>query len=102
MVHAIPRIRNIASLHIFSYTLLLCSVRLTDTVLWCHHWHLLPYQLCYSQDIVCYHSPVLNSLPFLPVAQLTKTQRQKLGFNLKVRKAKQSAIGSYLYLNPKW
>ena len=36
--------------------------------------------------------------PPRPVAQLIKTQRQKLGFNLKVREAKQPATGSYLYL----
>ena len=36
------------------------------------------------------------------VARLIKTQRQILGFNLKVRKAKQPVTGSYLYLSPKW
>ena len=36
------------------------------------------------------------------VALLIKTQRQKLGFNLKVRKTKQLATGSYLYFSPKW
>ena len=34
-------------------------------------------------------------------AQLIKTQREKLGFNLKIQKAKQPATGSYLDLNPK-
>ena len=36
------------------------------------------------------------------IAQVIKTQRQKLGFNLKVRKAEQSVTGSDLYLSLKW
>ena len=35
-------------------------------------------------------------------AGLIKTQRGKLGFNLEIRKAKQSATGSYLNLSLKW
>ena len=35
-------------------------------------------------------------------AQIIKTQREKLRFNLEVRKAKQSGTGSYLNLSPKW
>ena len=35
-------------------------------------------------------------------AQLIKTQKQKLGFNLTTRKAKQPATGYYLGLGPKW
>ena len=35
-------------------------------------------------------------------AQFKKTQREKLGFNLKIQKAKQPVIGSYLDLSPKW
>ena len=38
----------------------------------------------------------------LSVAQLIKIQRQILGFNLNVRKAKQPATGSYLYHSLKW
>ena len=34
--------------------------------------------------------------------QLIKTQGPKLGFNLKIRKAKHPAIGSYLDLSLKW
>ena len=37
----------------------------------------------------------------LDAAQLIQTQRQKLGFNLKVTKVKQPDTGSYLYLSPK-
>ena len=46
----------------------------------------------------------MNHVDVVPVdvAQLVKIQRQKLGFNLKVRKAKEPATGSYLYLSPKW
>ena len=36
------------------------------------------------------------------VAQLLETQRQKLGFNLKVGKAEQPATDSYLDLSLKW
>ena len=43
------------------------------------------------------HSETLNI-----VAQLIKSQRQILGFNLKVRKAKQQATGSYLHLISKY
>ena len=39
---------------------------------------------------------------WLFVTRLIETQRQKLGFNLKARKAKQPATDSYLYLSPKW
>ena len=42
---------------------------------------------------------ILYSYMKLPVAQLIKTQRHIMGFNLK---AKQPATGSYLYLSPKW
>lgn len=35
-------------------------------------------------------------------ARLLKTQRQNLGFNLQVRKAKQPVTGSCLYFSPKW
>ena len=36
----------------------------------------------------------------LGIAQIIKSQRQKVGFNLKIRKAKQPS--SYFYLRPKW
>lgn len=34
--------------------------------------------------------------------QLIKSQKDKLEFNLKFRKAKQLVIGSYLYLSSRW
>ena len=36
------------------------------------------------------------------IAWSIKKNRQILGFSLKVRKAKQPATGSYLYLSPEW
>ena len=49
-----------------------------------------------------FRSDLINRRGKCYVAQLIKTQRQILGFNLKVRKAKQSVTGSYLYLSLKW
>ena len=43
----------------------------------------------------------VNVLPE-DVAQLVNIQRQKLGFNLKVRKAKEPTSGYNLYLSLKW
>ena len=37
-----------------------------------------------------------------PVSGGKKKKRQKLGFNMKVSKAKQPATGCYLYLSLKW
>ena len=55
-----------------------------------------------------HHSGFLKAKPLVQSGhkepfetQLIKTQRQILGFNLKTRKAKQSATGSYLHLSQK-
>ena len=56
-----------------------------------------PFWLLVSQ----LRTQVLYVSILLGVAQLIKTQRQKLGFSLKVKKVKQPATSSYLYLSPK-
>ena len=48
------------------------------------------------------HDVKVQAYLFLVVTWIIKIQRQIFGFNLKIRKAKWTAPGFYLYLRPKW